>query len=90
MLKLPAQLTHDQVAPCLRQWRGQWPLGEGPVLVDASALHRFDSSALAVVLDLRRQALAQGRTLELLSPPTRLMELAALYGVDELLASSAA
>ncbi|GAB4088727.1 STAS domain-containing protein [Hydrogenophaga soli] len=90
MLKLPAQLTHDHVAPCLRQWRGQWPLGDGPVLVDASALNRFDSSALAVVLDLRRQALAQGRTLELLSPPARLLELAALYGVDELLVSSPA
>ena len=89
MLKLPAQLTHDHVNPCLRQWRGQWPLGDGPVLVDASALNRFDSSVLAVVLDLRRKALAQGRTLELLSPPARLMELAALYGVDELLASSA-
>ena len=86
MLKLPSQLTHDQVSACLRQWRGQWPLGDGPVLVDASDLTRFDSSALAVVLDLRRQALAQGRTLELMSPSGRLMELAALYGVDELLA----
>jgi phospholipid transport system transporter-binding protein len=90
MLKLPAQLTHDQVAPCLRQWRGQWPLGDGPVLLDASALTRFDSSALAVVLDLRRQALAQGRVLELVAAPARLMELAALYGVDELLASNPA
>src|SRR5574343_288261 len=42
MLKLPSQLTHDQVSACLRQWRGQWPLGDGPVLVDASDLTRFD------------------------------------------------
>lgn len=87
MLRLPEQLTHDRVAALQRLWRGQWPMGEGPVLVEASDLRHFDSSALAVVLDLRRQALAQGRTLELVSAPPRLRELAALYGVDELLAA---
>jgi phospholipid transport system transporter-binding protein len=87
MLKLPQQLTHAQVGQCMRQWRGQWPMGQGPVVLDAADLQSFDSAALAVVLELRRQARAQGRELELVAAPARLLELAALYGVAELLAA---
>jgi phospholipid transport system transporter-binding protein len=87
MLRLPATVTHEDAMACLRGWRGQLPLGSGPVQLDASGLQRFDSAALAVVLDLRRQVVAQGRTLELEGAPPRLLDLAALYGVRELLAA---
>jgi phospholipid transport system transporter-binding protein len=55
--------------------------------VDASSLEHFDSSALAVLLELRRQAQARGHSFRLKGMSARLSELARLYGVDELLTS---
>lgn len=55
--------------------------------IDAASLSRFDSSALAVLLELRRHALASGRPFELVGVPDRLRGLAALYGVEALLSS---
>ena len=55
------------------------------VLLDASGLERFDSSALAVLLACRREALALGRTLQVQGLSERLRELAKLYGVLDLL-----
>ena len=55
------------------------------VVADASNLQAFDSSALAVLLDCRREALAAGKTFSVHQLPPRLRELAALYGVAELL-----
>jgi phospholipid transport system transporter-binding protein len=57
--------------------------------VDASALEHFDSSALAVLLELRRQAQVRGQSFQVTGMTARLSELAGLYGVDELLASPA-
>jgi phospholipid transport system transporter-binding protein len=88
MLVLPQVLTHSQAVACLA---AQWPLlrsqaGDAAVQVDASALQQFDSSALAVLLEFRREALALGRRFVVLGLPARLAELAALYGIDGLLA----
>jgi phospholipid transport system transporter-binding protein len=58
---------------------------EPAVIADAAALSRFDSSALAVLLDCRREALALGKTFSVTRLPARLRELATLYGVAELL-----
>jgi phospholipid transport system transporter-binding protein len=86
-LKLPATLLHGQADACLSQWtqavRGMTT--QGPVPLDASALENFDSSALAVLLGLRRVLRAQGQSLQLLGMPPRLSELARLYGVLDLL-----
>lgn len=87
MLKLPTELTHAQAEACLAQWLSQLPLGTGPVVVDGSALQQFDSTALALLLELRRHLLGRGQQLQLESVPPRLGELATLYGVDELLAT---
>ena len=58
----------------------------GPaVVVDASALSRFDSSALAVLLACRREVLASGKQFAIQGLPSRLVDLAALYGIDALL-----
>ena len=54
-------------------------------IADASALTSFDSSALAVLLECRREAQAMGKTFSVRGLPTRLRSLAALYGVGELL-----
>jgi len=86
VLVLPAQLTHEQAAACSRMLaqalRAQ---PGGQVVADASALRRFDSSALAVLLDCRREALALGKQFAVGQLPPKLRELAALYGVAQLL-----
>jgi phospholipid transport system transporter-binding protein len=89
-LKLPPTLMHEQADACLSLWVSQLQAQvqasqPAPVLVDASALHDFDSSALAVLLGLRRVANALGRTVQVTGMPARLRELATLYGVLDLL-----
>ncbi|MDO9313444.1 MAG: STAS domain-containing protein [Burkholderiaceae bacterium] len=56
-----------------------------PLIVDASALHDFDSSVLAVLLECRRLAQASHREFVLRDAPPRLHQLAGLYGVAGLL-----
>jgi len=58
------------------------------IVVDASALSDFDSSAIALLLQAQRQAQASGRSLAVQSPPRAMVELATLYGVAELLGLS--
>lgn len=56
-----------------------------PATVDAQALQTFDSSAVAVLLELRRTLAQNGRQLQVVNLPPKLKELVALYGVSELL-----
>ncbi len=58
------------------------------IVVDASALMDFDSSAISLLLQAQRQAQAGGRSLILKSAPRAMVELATLYGVAELLGLS--
>ena len=86
MLVLPAELTHTQANTCLDMLReAARSTKAARVLVDASALVRFDSSALAVLLESRRDALHDGKGFAVVGLPARLHELAGLYGVAELL-----
>ena len=87
-LKLPPTLMHEHADACLSQWVSQLQTKAAvaePVRVDASALSDFDSSALAVLLGLRRVAKAQGRSVLVEGMSARLRELATLYGVRDLL-----
>ena len=89
MIKFPAVLTHAQAAGFFRT-AGQEVLAQPKELVvDATGLQQFDSSALAVLLDCRRQALAAGKTFAVLGMPQRLLQLAGVYGVAELLPATA-
>ena len=89
MLVLPEELTHDSAQACssmlAQALRAQ---SASQAVADASALRRFDSSALAVLLDCRREALAMGKSFAVHQMPPRLRELAALYGVGELLSTA--
>jgi phospholipid transport system transporter-binding protein len=89
MLVLPAELTHAHATASLRMLLQGLASQKGPVLVDASALARFDSSALAVLLQCRRECLSLGRAFAVRGLPERLHALAALYGVDALLPAPA-
>ena len=53
--------------------------GEGNVVIDATALTRFDSSALAVLIECHRLAKAWGRGFEVANMPPKLAQLASLY-----------
>jgi phospholipid transport system transporter-binding protein len=85
-LALPALLTHDQAAACAQSLVvGVRAEMSNRVLIDASALEKFDSSALAVLLQCRREAVALGKNLTILGLPAKLRELAGLYGIQTLL-----
>lgn len=82
VLRLPNVLMHAQAPACRQQLAQAIAASEDRVLLlDASDLVQFDSSALAVLLDCRRKALAAGRQLQLQGLPDKLRELAKLYGV---------
>lgn len=83
---LPAELTHAQATACCRMLAQALRTEPGAQAVaDASALRQFDSSALAVLLECRREALALGKTFAVSQLHPRLRALATLYGVAELL-----
>ena len=88
MLALPAQLTLREARQTLAALSGELSALQGDAVIDASTLAQIDSSALAVLLELRRQALARGLRFEVRAAPGRLLDLARLYGVQELLALS--
>ncbi len=89
MLVLPADLSRQQASACLQMLvQGLRALPGASVVVDASALQRFDSSALAVLLELRRESLAQGKSLTIASMPAQLQDLAKVYGIDALIATA--
>ena len=89
MLVLPAELTHVQAPACMRMLADALRAESGALAVaDASELRAFDSSALAVLLECRREALALGKGFAVQRLPARLRDLAALYGVAELLPAS--
>ena len=90
-LQLPATATLTEASALARHaeqavMEGVTPGVERPPLrVDASALQSFDTSVLAVLLHARRQALGAGCAFEVAGAPDKLAQLAALYGVAELL-----
>ena len=52
--------------------------------IDLQGLARVDSAALAVLMSLRRRAVAEGRSLRVENLPAALESLAIVYGVDDL------
>jgi phospholipid transport system transporter-binding protein len=89
MLRLPAVLTHAQASSCLRDLAQTLNAEPGAAVLDASALTTFDSSALAVLLELQRVGTRLGKSLEVLGLPAQLVALATLYGVQSLLGAGA-
>jgi phospholipid transport system transporter-binding protein len=86
VLALPKELTRSQASACLALLaQGLRSESSPEVVVDASALNRFDSAALAVLLEFRRESLALGKRFSVRGLPARLANLATLYGIIELL-----
>lgn len=85
MLKLPAVLTHAVASGFFHTVAKEVPSLPKEVIVDASALQQFDSSALAILLECRRQAMAAGKVFSVQGAPDRLLQLAEVYGVSALI-----
>lgn len=83
---LPEQLTLQGAAQTLDRLSQALVQQAGPtVVLDAAPLKVFDTSAVAVLLELRNALLGQGKTLQVTRMPQRLQALVSLYGVAELL-----
>ena len=85
MLHLPDTLTHDQASVCLRELGQALATEASPAILDASGLARFDSSALAVLLELQRAGARLNKKVLVQGLSAQLMALATLYGVEALL-----
>lgn len=92
LLKLPAVLTHAQASGASHHLKAALraaAVDQAPLVADASDMTQFDSSALAVLLECRREALALGRPFFVQGLPPRLRQLAGLYGIAALIPSPA-
>lgn len=88
MLTLPATLTHKDAKACVQQLTESLRAEAAQVVVDAAKLRHFDSSALAVLLELRRECARAGKRFAVQGLPSRLLDLAKLYGISGLLPSA--
>ena len=89
MLILPAILTQTQASDCLEKLTQDVQReAEKQVVVDAAPLNNFDSSALAVLLAVRRECARAGKLFAVQGLPDRLRDLAALYGIEGLLTAA--
>ena len=86
-MQLPPSATLAD-APALLAHLDEALAGDGPMEVDAGALQSFDTSAIALLMQARRQAQSAGRVFSVVRAPAKLLELARLYGVEELLSLS--
>lgn len=84
--RLPERLTLEQAVPAMALLSAALQQQSGPeAVLDASGLRECDTSAVAVLLELRRVLQRGGKTLRIQQGPQRLRDLVALYGVQELL-----
>ena len=86
-IALPAVLTLAEASATLAGLLDAITAADGAPVLDATALRTLDSSAIAVLLQCRRAALAQGKALTIVGSPPKLEQLAQLYGVEELVAA---
>jgi phospholipid transport system transporter-binding protein len=87
-MNLPQEITHDSAGDWLKSLL--FALNQDKtrqIVADASRLAHFDSSALAVLLACRREALAVGKSFCVAHMPDKLRQLAVVYGVSDLLLS---
>ena len=82
------QLTFQTARGALE--RGLAALRAGQTVFDLAAVKLADSSGVAVLLELQRQARKAGVSVAFINLPVSLQSLATLYGVDTLLTQSPA
>jgi phospholipid transport system transporter-binding protein len=87
VLKLTGALSFESLPGVLAesaQFTARTDLPER-VVIDFAGITDIDSSAVALLLEWRREALARAKTLEFVNLPANLLALATLYGVADLI-----
>ena len=85
-LVLPERVTLAEATAAARELTAKIAAPNGaasPLVIDASGVKAFDSSAFAVMLEVARRG--AGRGVRITGAPESMVALAKLYGVDELL-----
>jgi phospholipid transport system transporter-binding protein len=85
-LVLPERVTLAEATAAARDLTAKVAAPNGaaaPLVIDASGVKAFDSSAFAVMLEVARRG--TGRGVRITGAPASMVALAKLYGVDELL-----
>ena len=82
-LRLDGPIVMANVGEFLRA--GSMHVGSADLTLDLSAVTEVDSSALALLLEWRREAARRSRKLHLLNLPANLRTLAEVYGVVPLI-----
>jgi phospholipid transport system transporter-binding protein len=83
--RVQGPITIENVAALLAQ--GQALLSGPVVTVDLAAVTEVDSSALSLLLEWRREAGRENRSIRYLNLPANLRSLAELYGVTDLISA---
>ena len=83
-ITLPAVLTLSEARATLAGLLDAIAATDDAPILDASGVKTLDSSAIAVLLECRRAAQAQGKALQIVGAPAKLGQLAQLYGIDAL------
>ena len=84
-MQLPEHATLEQAAELAAMLPAAVAEGTGVLQIDAGALKSYDSSTLALLMQAHRLAQGAGRGIEVTGAPAQLVQLAQLYGVEELL-----
>jgi phospholipid transport system transporter-binding protein len=87
VLKLKGALSFETLPGVLAesaQFTARTDLPER-LVIDFAGITDIDSSAVALLLEWRREALARAKTLEFINLPPNLLALATLYGVADLI-----
>jgi phospholipid transport system transporter-binding protein len=85
-MKLPDDATIEQAATLAQRLPAAVAEGSGVLQIDASGVRSCDSSTLALLLQAHRLAQGAGRKVEVVGAPAKLVQLATLYGIEDLLA----
>ncbi len=88
LFALPERVTVAEAASLARDAVTRLRAAQGALRVDAAGLRHFDSTCLALLLELRRAAGA--RRIDVIAAPQRLLHLAEAYGVGFLFAEAEA
>lgn len=83
--KFPAKIDHANVESVLANGLGLMKTlaGGGLVVIDCKDLQSFDSSALSMILSMKRQAQKQSINVQLEAVPEKLASLATVYGLSD-------